>query len=247
MWKYLVAVLKIGWLVLLKYPKMVYYSKHVDKVPYEKRKKLGMRLYRKVATIFRVHVNMEGRENIPEGKVMFVSNHQSFYDPIMTSELGPGFEDKRIFFIAKKEIKKFPFAGRVSTFLESIYIDREDARAALDVIKKSAEKYEDGYTVWVFPEGTRSKHEDHHMNEFKPGTFKLAFKTKATIVPCAFCGTWEVLSKHINKKKYEINFKVFDPISYEEYKDLTTTELSDRIYLLINTWVNEHLKKYLPS
>jgi len=247
MWKYFIAVLKIGWLVLLKYPKMVYYSRHVDKVPYEKRKKLGMRFYHKIATIFNVHVKIEGKENVPEGQVMFVSNHQSFYDPIMISELGPEFADKRIFFIAKQEIKKFPFAGRVSTFLESIYINREDARGALDIIKQAAAKYDDGYTVWVFPEGTRSKKEDHSMNEFKPGTFKLASKTQATIVPCALCGTWEVLSKEINKKYYEIRFKIFKPIPYEEYKDLSSTELSDMIYKQIKDWVDENLKHYLAA
>ena len=245
MWKYFKAVLKISLLVLFNYPRMVYYSRHPDKVPYEKRRKLGFRLYRRVAEIFNIQLKIEGKENIVDGNVVFVSNHQSFYDPIMLSEMG--LDDKRIVYIAKKEIKKFPFAGRVSTFLDSIYIDRDEPREAIRVMNDACKKYQEGFSVWVFPEGTRTKKEDHSMNEFKAGTFKLAFKTKATIIPCALCGTWEVLSKKINKKKYEIALKFYKPLTYDDYKNLSTIELSEKIHKMIKEDVDKMLKDYLPA
>lgn len=242
MWKYFKAIIKAGFQILFNYPRIVYYHKHMDKIPYEKRRKFGYYFYRLVTRAFNVKVNFDGREKVPEGPVVFVSNHQSFYDPMISEAI-----DKPVVYIAKKEIAKFPFAGHVSTFLESIYIDRENVREAVRVVKEAVKKIEEGKCVWVFPEGTRSKKADHTMNEFRPGALKIAYLAKATIVPCAFCGAWEIFSKKVHKKEYNIEFKFFDPISYDEYKQFSTTELAVKLQNLIEPEVNRMLKNYIPA
>lgn len=48
-----------------------------------------------------------------------------------------------------------------------------------------------GISVFLFPEGTRSK--DGNMLEFKDGGFKIATKSKCPIVPVGITGSADVL------------------------------------------------------
>lgn len=238
MWKYIKTIFTAGWSILFTAPRARYYARHTDKVPYEKRATLASKLYRKVSEAFHVKYKIEGYEKVPSGPVLFISNHQSFMDPFMYYL----FNNRPIIYVAKKQIAKFPFAGHVSTSLESIYIDREDIRAALDVVKSAAQVIKSGKSVWLFPEGTRTRNVGHTMNEFKPGGFKIAYLSKATIVPCALSGSWRILNKNIKQKEYPVDIQFFDPITYDEYKDLSTVELSNKVHDIINDKVMEFLK-----
>ena len=51
-----------------------------------------------------------------------------------------------------------------------------------------------GISVFLFPEGTRSK--TGKMGEFKDGGFKIATKSKAPVVPVGITGTNDILENH---------------------------------------------------
>ena len=75
-------------------------------------------------------VNVHGLENIPDGPVLFVSNHQSNMDIAIIC----GFIDKPKGFIAKKELKKLPLISNWITLAGSIYLDRENPRKSMEGI-----------------------------------------------------------------------------------------------------------------
>lgn len=132
-------------------------------------------------------MEVTGKENIPEGPVVFAANHQGYADiPLLLTQL-----DKPNPLIAKKELEKVPLLRDWMTELNCIFIDRDNARQAMDSLKKANELLSEGYSVSIFPEGTRSK--GGEIKEFKGGTIRLATRAKVPIVPCCIEGTYNML------------------------------------------------------
>ncbi len=161
-------------------------------------------LYTVYRFIVGVKVTVNGLENIPEDEaVLFIGNHTSYFDiittyPIMKRPTG---------FVAKKEIKKIPILPWVMHFVRCLFLDRENPRAGLQTILKAAEYIQDGISIVIFPEGTRSK--DGTLGEFKEGSFKIATKAKCPVVPMGIIGTPDVFEKHtpwMKPAKVTINF-----------------------------------------
>lgn len=128
-----------------------------------------------------------GKENIPEGPVVFAANHQGYADiPLLLTQL-----DKPHPIIAKKELEKVPLMSDWMKELNCIFIDRENARQAMDSLKRANELLSEGYSVCIFPEGTRNK--GGEIKDFKGGTIRLATRAKVPIVPCCIEGTYNML------------------------------------------------------
>lgn len=141
----------------------------------------------RVVKTFDMNLTIEGKENIPEGPCAFYVNHQGYGDiPTMFKVC----EGKQVGFVAKEDAKKIPFIGKWIDSTEGIFIKRGETREGLKAIKEGAEKLKNGYSLIIFPEGTRSHCSD--MGEFKPGSFKLATKAGVPIVPVTVNGTYHM-------------------------------------------------------
>lgn len=131
-----------------------------------------------------VKVNVNGLENIPKDEaVLFVANHASLFDiavtyPLMARPTG---------FIAKKELKKIPVLSWLMYFVNCIFLDRKDPREGLKSVLHAADLIKSGVSIFLFPEGTRSK--DGELHEFKDGGMKIATKSQSPIVPVGIQGT----------------------------------------------------------
>ncbi|MCQ2550935.1 MAG: 1-acyl-sn-glycerol-3-phosphate acyltransferase [Clostridia bacterium] len=133
----------------------------------------------KVLNTLKVDINVIGKENLPdEGPVVFISNHQSYIDIPCLLNANDKFQTG---FIAKSMLKKVPVIGPWITRIGSLFIERGDAKSSLQTIKDGAELLKQGNSLVIFPEGTRAK--DGVMKDFKAGSFKLAFKSGAPIIP----------------------------------------------------------------
>jgi 1-acyl-sn-glycerol-3-phosphate acyltransferase len=121
---------------------------------------------------------------------LFVVNHQSNIDiPVLVRALA-GFQLR---WVAKKELLWVPLFGWAMWAGKHIAVDRADAGGALSTLKKAAARIDHGISVVVFPEGTRSV--DGRLLPFKRGSFLLAVKTRAPVVPVAIRGTRNLLPK----------------------------------------------------
>ena len=138
-----------------------------------------------------VTVNVSGSENVPDNEaVVFVSNHQGNFDiPILLASI-----EKPKSFIAKTEIANLPLISTWMKYMNCVFMDRSDIRQSLKVISQASDYVKEGYSMAIFPEGTRSKGKE--MGEFKPGSMKLALKAEATIVPVAIRGSYKIMEEN---------------------------------------------------
>ena len=137
-------------------------------------------------------VVVEGRDNIPQGACLFAPNHQSFLDPFYLAAVMDGERYRNTFFYT---ISKFINGGQVAKFarrhnMVAMEING-DIRQSLALLQKALEE---GKSVVVFPEGTRSM--DGSMGEFKTSFAQLALDAHAPIIPVAIDGAFDILPRN---------------------------------------------------
>lgn len=229
MWRYIKGLLVCGPIIIYAYfAWMIRYARHPEKYPLEKRYYKARKLIRLVSKWLRVDYQIKNYEllNSFDKPFILVGNHRSDYDALLYIALS----EKPITFVAKKEIKKFPFIGKIVKAIGGVFIDREDIRQQLKIIKQVEESLNvDKNLSWViFPEGTRNKKPDETpLLDFHPGSFKIYQKTDAPLLYCALYGTERVFkTKHY--KKYPCTGEVFGPME-DEFKNLSTVEMAKTI------------------
>lgn len=127
--------------------------------------------------IIGIELEVKGLENIPKETCVFIGNHSSILDiPILLYTV-----DRNLGFIAKKEMMKIPVIGYWLEKTKSVPLDRDNPRSAIKSINDGINNINEGCSMVIFPEGTRSK--NGKVGEFKKGSLKLATKSKVPIVP----------------------------------------------------------------
>lgn len=135
----------------------------------------------------RVRVTVRGAEHIPGGPCIFASNHLSYMDiPVAFGYIPTQFR-----IMAKASLFHIPFLGWHLRRSGHMPIARNNPRRAARSVLEAASHVKEGMSVFVFPEGGRSP--DGALREFKPGTFLLAIKAGAPVVPVTLNGTRHVL------------------------------------------------------
>lgn len=135
-----------------------------------------------------IALTVEGRENIQPGVAYVVmSNHTSHYDvPILYAAL-PG----TVRMVAKRELFRLPLFGRAMRASGTIEVDRKDRQQAVASLRTGLEALSRGISIWIAPEGTRSK--DGTLGPLKKGGFMLALESGAPILPVRLEGTNPIL------------------------------------------------------
>lgn len=137
-----------------------------------------------------------GRENIPKDQaVLYISNHNSYFDILLTYSQCPGLTG----YVAKAEMLKAPLLRDWMKRLYCLFLDRSNIRAGMQTILTGIEYIKKGISIFIFPEGTRSK--DGKMQPFKEGSMKVASKTGCPIIPIAITGSAEIWENHMPKMK----------------------------------------------
>lgn len=219
--------LRLGLAYVRMYYKTSVYKRKLGQNP-ERDIKVTVEIANQIFKDTGVSVHAIGTENIPsENGVLYVSNHQSSYDVYAFFVL----LQRQLSFIAKEELRKYFNIGYYIEALGGILIDRDDIKGQVKSIRELTKRLNEGYNVAVYPEGTRRV--DGQLGEFKSGSFKMAIKSKCDIVPITFYENYNALS---SKK---IKVKVSPPISYDIYKDMNTSELSEYVKNIIQTNLDE--------
>lgn len=144
-----------------------------------------------------VKVTVLGKENLPskDEAVLYVCNHLSIFDIIVTYTLCPGLTG----YISKNSIEKVPLLSLWMKRLYCLFLDRDDVKQGLKVILTAIDQVKSGISICIFPEGTRNTDSAHPENllPFKDGSFKIAQKTGCKIVPIAIKGTAEIFENQL--------------------------------------------------
>ncbi len=185
--------------------------------PFDRRGRVGhyyARLWGKIALLAnRVKVRVEGLEHLNgKGPYIFMSNHQGYYDIFtLLSHLPYQFK-----WLAKKELFSVPILGWTMAAVGYIRIDRGGTRDTVRAMDEAAQKIQEGMSVVIFPEGSRSP--DGSIQPFKKGGFTLAIKSKVPIVPIAISGSRDIMPKDkLTVTTGEIRMFVGHPIEIQHY------------------------------
>lgn len=169
-------------------------------------------------------VNVHGLENIPKDiPVLFISNHQSNFDINLFMSL----IDKPKGYISKIEMKKIPIISTWMKYIHCVFMDRSSLKKSAAAIIEGVNILKSGYSLVIFPEGTRSKGDA--VGEFKAGSFKLATKAKVPIVPVTIKGSYKLMEANNNRiRPAEVDLYIHPMIetstlTKEEEKQLHTT------------------------
>lgn len=146
---------------------------------------------------------------VPEGTVLYVVNHQGYFDiPALMSTL-----PKSPAFVAKVELEKIPMISYWMKKMGCLFMDRGNMRQSLKIILQGIEMLKDGQSMVIFPEGTRSK--SNEVGEFKAGSLKLAMKAGVPIVPVTLKNSFKVFEEHNRIRTAEVSIKFHEPIYTE--------------------------------
>ena len=136
-------------------------------------------------------ITIDGISNIPKDQaVLYVGNHSSYFDILALFHSIPGGAG----FVAKDDMAKIPLLNKWMTFINCLFINRKDVGQGMATIKQAAQYLKDGYSMVIFPEGTRSQDPEPH--EFKEGSLRIASLAKAPIIPVAISGTADLLENN---------------------------------------------------
>ena len=232
----IMMVIRNIFLVPFMWIRLNYYASHVDKYTDEEHYKLLKFIDRRANKCGNVHIDAHGVENIPkENGFMFFPNHQGLYDVLAIMEACP----VPFSVVAKKEVADVPFLKQVFACLRAYMLDRDDVRQAMKVIIDVSNEVKNGRNYLIFPEGTRSKN-GNQIGEFKGGSFKAATKAKCPIIPVAMIDSFKPFdTKSIRQVTVQVHF--LEPLYYEEYKDMKTTEIASIVHDRIQKTINENI------
>ena len=204
--------------------KLCYYASHVDKYPEEKRFAMLRFITTRANKGGNVTIEVYGQENIPEKDgFIFFPNHQGLYDVLAVVEACP----RPFSVVAKKEISNIQFLKQVFACMKAYMIDRDDVRQAMQVIINVANEVKQGRNYLIFAEGTRSKN-GNEVQTFKGGSFKAAVKAKCPIVPVALVNAFMPFDTN-SVKPVTVQVHFLEPLLYEEYKGMKTTEIAKQV------------------
>ena len=170
--------------------------------------------------LVRIRVEVSGMEKLPEGRFLFVSNHSSKFDPILSWYI---FRKQDLAFISKPENFKVPFFGRIIRKCCFMPIDRDNPRNAIKTVNRAAELLKKNeVSVAVYPEGTRNYGKELHP--FHNGMFQIAQKANVPVVIAAVRGT-EDIHKNYPLRRSRVEIHILEVLDAERIKGMRTNEI----------------------
>lgn len=195
-----------------------------------------------------VQLHFSGMKNITkvEGPAIFASNHMSTLETMVLPSIIQPF--KRVIFVIKEELGKYPLFGPIVMARDPILVGRENPREDLKIVlEEGTKKIQEGKSIIIFPQKTRSIY-------FEPASFnslgvKLAKRNNIHVIPVALVsdawGNGKIV-KEIGKidpaKKVEIAFG--EPITISGNGAEEHQQIVDFISGKFKEWGKEKFIKY---
>jgi len=196
-------------------------------IPFDKRRLMNNRwmviqgiVLTKMSPFWRVVV--DGREKIDQNQAyVIVPNHQSMLDIVFFNML-----HHRLRWVSKVEIFKVPIVGWEMRMVKYIELVRGNKASVVRMMEKCVESLQEGISVVIFPEGTRSL--TGAIGKFKPGAFQIAVKTDKPLLPVLIDGTGDILPKKgfLFWNRRVVRIRVLDPIFPGNFKTGDPDELA---------------------
>lgn len=237
-------MLRLCYVVVVSLPFVMYYlckakyiEKHDDNFSEERRYKMALKCISIMMRNGRIRTESFGQEHLPEegGYVMY-SNHQGKYDTLGIMISHP----KPCTIVMAADRSTIPIANSFIDLVKGQRLNKTDMKSQMKTILKIADEVRDGRRYIIFPEGGYD-HNRNDLQDFLPGSFKCATKSKAPIVPVAIIDSYKPFGiNSLRKVKTQVHF--LPPIFFEEYGQLTTVEIAGLVKSRIEEVINKQLE-----
>ncbi len=178
--------------------------------------------------LLNVRIHISGAEKLPEEPVLFVGNHRSNYDPLVTWY---AFRKRRLAFVSKASNFRIPIFGPLIRRCCFLAIDRENPRNAIRTITKAAALMEkEKLDIGIYPEGTRNKGEG--LLPFHNGVFKIAQKANAPIAMVCITGT-EKICRRTPFRRTDVYLDVLEVLPAETVATTRTDAMGETLRNLL--------------
>ena len=143
-----------------------------------------------VLRVLLLPIHVEGREHLhPRQSYVFVANHQGPVDIFLIY----GYLGRNFKWMMKKALRKMPLVGVACEKARHIFVDKSGPKAIKETIDKARATLQNGTSLVVFPEGSRSF--TGPMGLFRKGAFQLADDLQLPVVPVTIDGSFDVLTR----------------------------------------------------
>ena len=164
---------------------------------------------------------LHGADNIPRDRpCVVIANHQHNDDLFVFGDLLP----PRTVTVGKSALVWLPFFGQVFWLGGNVMIDRSRSHKAIAVMQQTSDAItEERKSVWVFPEGTRSR--GRGLQSFKKGAFYAAIASGAPIV-MACASPYDPTASGPGGRRKPVTVHILPPV---ETEGLTNGDIPDLI------------------
>ena len=236
----LVAFFLIAFLILSAIPLLIgeyLIYKNDEKKQQEYCLKVAQAMFRMLLRLTGSKITVKGRERIPEGAVLYVGNHRSYFDILLTYS-----RCRRLTgYVAKKEMEKIPLLSTWMKNLYCLFLDRDNMREGLKTILQAIDYVKNGISICIFPEGTRNNGEELSMLPFRDGALKIAEKTGCAIIPISMNNTADIFEAHFPRvKKVHVVIEYGKPIYPKELDKETRKHLGIYCHDLIQDTIKKN-------
>jgi 1-acyl-sn-glycerol-3-phosphate acyltransferase len=181
-----------------------------------------------------VKAEVTGERTLPDGAVFFVSNHEGYGDiPLFMDAI----RSKQFGFVAKGELAEIPLFNKWIVRIRSLMLLRDDPREALRVFAEGEKWLRQGFSLVMFPEGTRAKGQG--MKPFQKGTLRMALRTGVPIVPVSIQGSWECFEAHGFPRRGVIRIHIHSPVGTAGVPKSEEAALSNQVEAVIRAKIEE--------
>ena len=200
--------------------------------------------FRWVIRLSGVKVVVKGEENIPKDTaVLYVGNHRSYYDIILTYVRVP----RPTGYVAKIEMLKIPLLSIWMKNLHCLFLDRKDIKQGLKTILAGVDLVKNGISVCIFPEGTRNKTKDTFL-PFHDGSFKIAEKGGVPVIPMSIVNSSAVFEDHMPKiRRSTVVIEYGKPIDIKSLDKDTRKNVGNYVSGIIGEAYFRNKAEYFPD
>lgn len=200
--------------------------------------------FRWVIRLSGVKVVVKGEENIPKDtSVLYVGNHRSYYDIILTYVRVP----RPTGYVAKIEMLKIPLLSIWMKNLHCLFLDRKDIKQGLKTILAGVDLVKNGISVCIFPEGTRNKTKDTFL-PFHDGSFKIAEKGGVPVIPMSIVNSSAVFEDHMPKiRRSTVVIEYGKPIDIKSLDKDTRKNIGNYVSGIIGEAYFRNKAEYFPD
>ena len=216
-------------------PKMRNRADHPEKYTEEQRYALVHHVIYLMNKTGKITTEAYGLENLPqEGGYMMYPNHQGKYDV-----LGIMYTHKKpCSFVMDKNKSHTILVREFCDLVQGKRLEKDNPRQGITIINQVADDVAAGKRYILFPEGGYKFNNKNKVCDFKAGSFKIALKSKAPIIPITLIDSYKVFNSfHVGPLTTQVHY--LKPIMYEEYKDLKTQEIAELVKQRIQEKIDE--------